>query len=546
MCVGIPMQPDPGLTAGCRVTFAQCLAHLGGVLVPEDAAERIRALAPDYIWCYPGRVGYCTACGRKMVGVRGIHGEKMPCPMCGQEVTFRHERKGHQRVYDEFYYYQWRRSATDPEAILLVAIYCGRNSSGPRPEFEAVQIRATKVYLFRPGKAVTVYQRWYSRFTNNEHWERTAHINPAHTGGGAPVEYHVDYDSFRQAIEGTRIGRVYGALLREQPRSYDLIELTAIASCARRPYLEYLAKCGQATLAAELMRMQTVSRDIVPNPRGKNPRALLGLTDSQWHEIRSDPITLTAERLERLAYMKRMGLSGHVWETLRESEQTSLYSLSQLAPPAPYEKRRGWTTVGELLRGLNISEKTRRRAYRTIIRSGITASEWRDYYEQIRRMGGDLTDTALLMPRDMREKHQEMIEREEAIRKERKQKEMATMNAQFRKRLEKLQRRFVFQAAGLVLRPYESAMEVEAEGTALHICIGRYAEHYLRGDTVICCLRRAEEPDVPWRAVEFSRDGRVVQDRGMYNDMRGGISPGTKKQLRAFWHEWDRAKRVSV
>ena len=171
------------------------------------------------------------------------------------------------------------------------------------------------------------------------------------------------------------------------------------------------------------------------------------------------------------------------------------------------------------------------------------AGDWRDYYRQLERLGEDLTDPALLMPRDMREKHQAMIEREEALRKEKELKRLEVWNETFQKKLSEYRRKYGFRAAGLVLRPFESAEEVMREGNALHICIGSYAERYMRGGTVICCLRREEEPDEPFRAVEFDpRSGRVLQDRGMYNDTRGGIQPGTKKQLRLFWAAFDREK----
>ena len=197
MC-GIPMLPEADLARGGKVTFAQCLAHLGGVLVTEGAEKQIRALAKDYIWCYPGRVGYCTACGGRIEGIRGIHGERMRCPKCGREVTFRHERKGHQRIYDEFYFYEWRRSVLDPEAVALVAVYCGRNSTGPMPHLQPVQTDPSMVYLFRPGCAAVVYRKWISNFTGQSHWERNTRITPAHTGFGGPREYHVDYSCLRE------------------------------------------------------------------------------------------------------------------------------------------------------------------------------------------------------------------------------------------------------------------------------------------------------------------------------------------------------------
>lgn len=136
--------------------------------------------------------------------------------------------------------------------------------------------------------------------------------------------------------------------------------------------------------------------------------------------------------------------------------------------------------------------------------------------------------------------HQRMIERENALKLERDLRDAEKQRAQLEKRLGALRERYCFRAAGLVLRPFDTLSEVILEGRALNICIGSYARSYAQGGTVLCCLRREEEPDAPWRAVEFSpATGKLVQDRGERNDARG-IPPGVKKQLKLFWAAWSR------
>ena len=541
MC-GIPMLPPPDATQGTKLTFEQAVAHIGGVdnLISAEGRAMIDLNRRDYMWRYPEHA-FCTYCGEDVGDMRARHNAEVSCPHCHRAVVFKHASRGHRKLFDEFCLYEWRKSVIDPEAVVLTAAHVWRDSTGAWPEREPLWTHASAIYVFRPGQAVTVYKkhRWYRDDLRD--WSQVRDVNADHTAyGGGRMEIVMDYGSFLRAIEGTRIGRLF-ALLVDASNRRDTLELEAIASCARRPWLEYLAKAGQAGLAAELMRQRCIPREVISNQRAKTPRALLGLTEAQWHEVRRDGIRLTPDTLKCMYYLREMGLGDmHMAEVMEiAGHNMAAYRLSILAP----SRRRGdyhIDTLGDVLKTERVPDKARRKITRRAIKDLDHATEWRDYYVQLRRLGEDFTDTALILPRDMRAMHQQMTERENALRRAMREARDAEARRFADKRLNKLRSQYTYHAAGLTLRPYETIGEIQAEGRALHICIGSYAERYMRGDTVICCLRREEEPDEPWRAVEFSAvTGRLVQDRGMHNDARG-IEPGTQKQLRLFWASFER------
>ena len=545
MC-GIPSAPPvvPDAVKGRRLTFEQAVAHIGGEdnLVSEHGHFLIKQNLKQFLWKYPDKTTYCTACNNPIEGFLGKHGSFYSCPVCGERCEFRHVARGFKRVYDEFYLYEWRRSALDPETVVLTgATVCRRFNRYDRPHEAPVYIEPSALYVFRPGKAVTVYkQRWYWTDNYNKgHWERMDCVCPEHTNHGARCEIVVDNLEFRRAIEGTRIGATFDAL-REESGAWMTLELDAIANCARRPYLEYLYKSGQRTLAAQLMRRQTVPRDIIPRPKAKKRCELMGLTEGQWYETRRDVIQLTEDMLECLHVLGRVtGKPAKVCDVamLCKYDPNAAWSVREFLPEGrPFHS----PTVGNYIQGL--PDKLRRRIVRRLLEDFRNLRDWRDYYAQLQRLGEDMTDPALLLPRDMPAMHQRMTERENAIKEEARIAKMDAYQAILNKRMVKLRRDYTFTAAGLILRPYESAREIVEEGKRLKICIGSYAESYMKGVTVICCLRRAEEPDEPWRAVEFSPvTGKLVQDRGYKNDMQNGIPPGVRAQLRNFWSAWDRA-----
>lgn len=552
MC-GIPMEPPADYTQGARLTFEQAVAHVGGMdnLISAEGRHMIDVHRKDYIWKYPGH-GYCTYCGEDVGDMKAKHNAEVTCPRCGREVRFKHEARGHSRIFEQFCLYEWRKSLIDPETVVLTAAHVWRDSSRDNPEREPLNTHASAIYVFRPGMAVTVYKNHHWNRNEAYYWGRVNSCAPDHTEfAGGRMDIVQDYGSFLHAIGGTRIGRLF-QLLNPRSRERHTLELDAIASCAKRPWLEYLAKAGQTDLAAKLMRWRKIPREVVPNQRAKTPRALLGLTEGQWHEVRRDGISLTVDMLKGLSSLRDMGFGNiHMADLLTIMKDISaVWHLDTLAPTkrrTPYAT----DTLSDILASERLPDKLKRKILRRALKDLSHAMEWRDYFAQLRRLGEDLSDTALCLPRDMHAMHQRMIERENALRAEAAAKAEAARNAEeakkarvfAAKRLPKLRKEYSFHAHGLVLRPFESAREVQAEGRTLHICIGSYAERYLSGGTVICCLRREEEPDVPWRAVEFSaQTGKMVQDRGEHNDTRGGIEPGTQKQLRLFWAAFERRK----
>ena len=80
-----------------------------------------------------------------------------------------------------------------------------------------------------------------------------------------------------------------------------------------------------------------------------------------------------------------------------------------------------------------------------------------------------------------------------------------------------LQKKYTFRAGDVVLEPFATLAEVIQEGSQQSICIGGYAKRYAAGGTILCKMRHASAPDVPWHAVEFDKTGRMVQCRGYKN-----------------------------
>lgn len=493
-----------------------------GSLISEAELREVRLSMQDFAFTYARKDGgetICSGCGGRLA--RGVERrcDRIWCSSCGKDVEVYDAWRGFSTLWRHSMTYIWRRSRRDPETILAKAIYAQKDfGRAYRPEAAELVGNVGALYQFGPDGAKKYAWNAYSGGFSENARSVTPEEN-RHTSLKA-----VRHAGLWEALEGTRIGGIAAELdVRENG---DMHPVRALTAAARKPYLHHILLQGQTKLARQIAK----GHYSVRNRRGKSMPAMLGLTEGQWYEVRRDGVALDAQLLDALHSLQKAGcMTVSIAEAQRAVASRSAYGLTQMAAQAP-----------ELLGG--VPAKLRRKAVRRAAFSDRLI-DWLDYWEQLCELGEDRTDSRILIPRDLHAMHQRMTERINALRTAERLRMDAQMRRAFEERMGGLRRKYSFEACGLILRPFESAEEVIAEGCALHICIGSYARRYLEGGTVLCALRRAEAPEEPWRAVEFSvQSGHLVQDRGAYNDMgegRGNLDRGVRAWLRRFWEAYD-------
>ena len=159
----------------------------------------------------------------------------------------------------------------------------------------------------------------------------------------------------------------------------------------------------------------------------------------------------------------------------------------------------------------------------------------RDYWNMAGRLGWDLTDSLVRWPRNLNAAHDRVM-REQKLRKN------ELLTAGFQRRAAELAR-LSFELDGLLIRPCRDQAELNAEGKALHHCVGSYANDHADGKTAILFIRRAETPDEPYFTLELDEKNLTVrQNRGLCN-----CAP--PEEVRAFvvaWLAWARAGAPKV
>lgn len=499
--------------------------HGARSLLTEQDLREVRLRFRDYAFTYARKDGghtVCSGCGDILKRTVERCGDGLLCPTCRKYVTVYDKWRGYKHLYQQMVVYIWRRSKKDPEVVLAKAIHAEKQFwAFGNPEEAGLNSHVMAVYQLSPkGAKMYRHDHWRNGFFPN-----ARSVTPAENKHGYACEgVHA---GFYDAIDGTRLGFVVSALkTRLENGLQGMHPVIAMTEAARKPYLEHVILQGQSVLARQL-----ANGSIKPAKRtARRMPELLGITEGQWYEARKNNLTLTSEWLNALEYIQR---AGNMTITFKEA-RTALENNPNHA------RYRLMDRADALLGG--IAPKLRRKAVRRAALSR-DLNEWIDYWEQLKELDEDMSDVRILLPKDMQAMHQRMTDRINAVKAQRKLEMDAEMKKTFAERMKALKEKYTFEACGLILRPFESAAEVIAEGAAQHICIGSYADRYMRGETILCALRRAETPEEPWRAVEFSAmTGLLVQDRGAYNDRglgAGNLRNGVGGWLKRFWAAFD-------
>lgn len=524
-------------------TVENVLKHCGAEIENQntvqisDAARR-EIMGPngflEYMWFnMPDGGMYCTACGQEMPkAAEASHNTWMKCPACGKYVMAKSARISHKRVKQEFYTVQWQKSAVEQDTLVMIGIYCGADYS--RCEKTEKVIVPCLIDVFRYGKGAVRYQRCVFTWegTGLAPWHKKRDVRALGAAYfGNKVDVLIDERSFERAMEGTAFKGAYDTITAAfQSRGIyhtgDHSEI--IAAIARRPWIEYMAKAGfkwMATAATERM-----DRNLV-DWRKKNVREIMRLSVDRYAELKGKRADISPNTLKVLQLMDSKGVRISLDEAVKLSRDYSIDTYTELFGKDAVDR----ALIKYLLRC-----------------RGDTYLLW-DYWRMCKGMHIDLTDEMARFPRNIREAHDRLadIRDAEMIRARNVTQTKAAEDNQSKLdgRLPDLEKKYYFSANGLILRPARDLKELINEGNALRHCVGTYIARYASGETDICFLRRAEEPEKPWRTIEISpHNGRIIQDRGYKNDRdSAGNSTMTEEladALAVFWEEFDAARKA--
>lgn len=537
------------------MTIDEALRHAGDLRqFSPEVVEGVADFMPGYLWVMdnwmgdtgleeydvpdkPCRLIRCGRCGWTDVQEKRKghyvgyypHNGTIRCPHCCGEVTVKHPSKGIKRLADRLDAVFYRKSAVDPSVVVAIAAHCTRfycqaDWREPWALEPDIDVRGIAVFDAKRRDDIRIQSRplWQQRGNDTYYmagtvWKAVKSMK-ALTFGDEVLFMHQRpdrvalKDTLLTAIQGTPIRRAWS---EEYWNGTDGI--MALDMITRRPCVEYMTKLGLEDFVVRQMD-GTIPKRLI-NWNGNSMAKVLKLSRDRLGQIKGKGVRLTVNLCAVLQYVDRRGIrcgietAEGVVQACRNEGANIDKALDEALEYFPTERRH--------------------LALKYIARHcDFPVGDITDLWHMITAAGGALND-ADAFPRDFRQAHDRMIQRMTAIANTEKDRRIAA-------RAVKLARQYGFEFGGLILRPAMSAAEVVREGQVLHHCVGNYVDKYASGSTAIFVLRRAVQPDEPWRTVEISpASGRVLQDRGLHNDwMRYEIDDTYLAMLALFWEAW--------
>lgn len=295
-------------------------------------------------------------------------------------------------------------------------------------------------------------------------------------------EEEIKTSNFKYFKEG------YGGLIEE------------LKAYARNPGLEMMEKIGLTNLKRDLVLREGRSRNI--NRRGKNLKAQLRLKNKQ----RINELVRKNGGLRMLEILQLEEKQG-IWMTEEQKRWVDVI----------YSQWKGKENMAYMLKFMTFQKlynKCRKYALkgkaRTNYEKGSTFSRYADYLRMREELGYDMTNEVFLFPKNLKEKHDEMVEEKNKRADELYIEKQEKAYGKIRERFKKLTKKYEYEEEGLRIRPAASATEIIEEGRTLHHCVGRdrYLKSHNDGKSFILFLRRKE--DEPYYTIEI-RENTIVQ-----------------------------------
>lgn len=522
--------------------------HLGKDIITKTMAREMLAEVKHVGWILrqnrKGTSVYYSCCGKTASStdreyptaiLEASHRRYAPCPFCGKNVL--HLNCNHIRQDDrhETFHTFYRKSHADNKTLVVIGAWCGvrrhamahvdmdwreAKARALVPEMEP----ATVTILPLGGKPVQymrvprmLREKTYSMgwSDKDENWSQTAAVR----GGRLAALYtssirklvHTDW------ISRATLGTAWAPLLRKIRQvkvipnyDYDLIQ--TLSTLARHPQIEYMLQGGLMAIARAAITGVTAG---CVNWRGKTMQAMLRLDSNELARLkRMEPGKV---KLSGLWLRQQAGKNGEAakMETCMELCARGHVGRAYKKAITAYGKRYGVMRIAKAF-----DRWFQMRMY-------APADLWLDYIDELQKLR-EAGDLSRVFPKNLYEAHAQTSQRIRLQADKIKDEQIA-------QRLGELRKLYHFEAAGLVLEPFETTKEIIAEGAGLRICIGSYCDSYVNGNTVLLKLRRKEDTKTPFHAVEINKNGVLVQCRG-YQNMTW---PKDAQQVRDFWAAWN-------
>lgn len=428
-----------------------------------------------------GTAYICTACKRSgSVKEKWKHKEIVHCPKCNQVASVNNRQK--------------QKVEHTPVVILQKC-----NDRWVERQFKAI-CRWSKegkvIKLFEQCRALipmgkTYGKVYYGTINNADEFEQDFwDKNPA---GKRFSPSYLYPGNLKEVLPCGNLERSGMDILADKGKKF-YVNRYIMCFHARR-YWEYLVKSGLYELVTELCSGYWWGELSIHSAKARNLKELLRVDGNRVNRMKQ--IDGGVNELEWLQYEQKQGI------------KISKESLEWLS-----KKKMTLSECKEILNDLGSVNKMVNYLKKQKIAPSKAITTWRDYLQMALLEGYDTRDSIVRFPKDLKLRHDQLVERRNEKKDKERLNEYAELDKQIKKRLPEVKGYFYEDDTYMII-PAGKCEELMKEGRELHHCVGAsdtYMKKMAAGETWILFLRKKEDLEKAYYTVEINlKTDKILQ-----------------------------------
>lgn len=492
--------------------------------VPDEAEEWLdQTIFPGHILFIKKekkRTTYsCTACGCSSWKKKGWkHGEKTVCPKCGRPVTVNSRQQ----------------EKTRKAPVVILQQY---GQEWVERQFNAVckwTAEEKDIQLFEQCRAIIPKGEcwgkvWYGLLPEADEFEQDFwDKNPKNKRFLSSYLYP---GNLQEVLKCGGLERSGMNILANKGEKFNVNKF--ITTFHKRPYLEYLAKAGLSRLVADIVDDYGWWGD--PD------------TICTYGQSLQEALQLDGNRVNRMKQING-GLRALEWLQYEEAMEIK---ISQESLEYLQSKKVSVSGCEDILMELqSVNRMVNYMKKQRVAPSKLTTT-WRDYLRTARDEGMDTTDDIVRLPKDLKARHDQLVElinaRRDAEKIAKEKEKYKRLDAQILEKLPEAARYF-WENDKYMIIPAGTCEELMTEGRTLHHCVGSsdiYMNKMAAGTSWILFLRKKEDLEKAYYTVEIDmKDDRILQYYSEFDRQpdKGTISKVLDKFKRSIKRERQQAR----